>query len=91
MLAHINPGNGGLPHADSCAAVAGDQTAEELKDIGIVPHSQNRVAVGVLHQHVLEIGEARVQSQTRADLNFPIKSQLSADKLRGLQRTLKRA
>jgi exopolyphosphatase/guanosine-5'-triphosphate,3'-diphosphate pyrophosphatase len=37
MAVEIDAGDGALAHADGCAAVAGDEAAEELKQVGVVP------------------------------------------------------
>ena len=59
MAVEIDAGDGAFAHADGGAAVAGDQPAQELEEIGVVAHGQHAFAVGIFRQHVLEIGESR--------------------------------
>ncbi len=47
---HVDARNGAFAHADGGAAVAGNQAAEKLEQVGIVPHGQDSFAVGILRQ-----------------------------------------
>jgi hypothetical protein len=73
------------------AAVAGDQTAEELKKVGVVADGQHAFAVGVFSQQRLEIVIACVGPEGGADLDFGVVAELGAHELRGLQGALQRA
>ena len=91
MVVKIDAGDGALPHADGCSAVAGDEPAEELEEDGVVADGQHAFAVRVLRQHVLEGAEVRIGGQGGADLDLGVVAELGADKLRGLHGALERA
>ncbi len=90
-MIHVDAGHRALAHADAGAAIAGDDAAEELEEIGIVADQQHAFAVGILLNQLLESGIIGVRPQRRADLDLGLVAQFSTDKLRGLQGTLEGA
>ncbi len=72
-------------------AVAGDQPAHELKEVGVVSHDEDSLAVSVLRQHVLKSRIVRFKRKRGADFHLGFVAKLGADKLGGLQGPLQRA
>ena len=89
---HIDAGDGALAHADGGAAVAGDQAAEELEQVGVVADHQHAFAVGsTLTSMLLEVLEVGGRTERGAHFDLGLVAELRADKLRGLQGALERA
>jgi len=57
VLVHVNAGDGGFAHADARSPVPRDQATEELEEIGIVADEHDVLAVRVLINQLLEVGE----------------------------------
>jgi hypothetical protein len=91
MLFHVNAGDGTFAHADACSAVAGDETAEELEEIGIVADDKHVLTVGVCSKEVLEVGVCGTEIESRTDLDLAFIPKFIADELGGLQGALQRA
>jgi len=88
---HVDAGDGALAHEDGGAAVAGNETAKELEEVGVVAHNQNAFAVSVPCQHLLKCSEIGVEAEGGADFDFGFIAQLRTHKLRCLQGALERA
>ncbi len=80
-----------LAHAHAGAAVAGDEPAEELEQVGIVADHQHAVAIGVLFKQLLEVLKVGGRIERGAHFDLGLVAELGADKLRGLQGALERA
>lgn len=91
MLVHVNANARSFSHANTGAAVAGDDSAKELKEIRIVAHEEHFLTVGILADELLEVGISGVGFERRADFNLAFVSEFVADKLCGLQSALERA
>lgn len=91
MAVHVDAGDGALSHADGGGAVAADEAAEELEDVGIVADGQDALAVGIFGEHLLEVGVIGAEGEGGADFDFGFVAQLGADKLRGLEGALEGA
>ena len=91
MLVHIHAGDRRFSHAARGPAVAGDEAPETLEKAGIVPDTENALAIGILGQKLLEIRVTSIQSEGRTDFNFGVVPQLRAHELGGLQGALQRA
>ena len=91
VLFHVDARDRAFAHADTCSAIAGDEAAEELEEIGIVADHEHVLPVSVLPEELLEIGVGCVEIERRTYLDLAFVSEFIADKLRGLERTLQGA
>ncbi len=88
MLVHVDARHRALSHPHARRAIPGDQSAKELEQVGVVSYEKNVLAIGILIDELLEIGEACADVQRRADLNFGVVTEFVADKLRCLKGAL---
>ena len=71
MAVEVDARDGAFAHADGRAAVAGDQPAQKLEDVGIVPHHQHALAAGVPGQQLSgNRRKSALRPKRRADLDL---------------------
>ena len=61
MLVQIDARDRTFTHANRSAAVACNQLAQKMKEIGIVSHSQHALVARIVRQHLLKVGEIGVK------------------------------
>jgi len=91
VAVHIDAGDGAFAHADGGSAVAGDEAAEELEEVGVVSNDQDAFAVRIFCDEGLEVGVVCMEAEGWADFDFGFIAELGADKLGGLKGAFERA
>lgn len=91
MLVHVNANDRGFAHPDAGTPVAGDEAAEELEEIRVVPDEKDILAVGVSVNQLLKICVAGAEVERGTDLNLSFITELIPYELCGLEGSFERA